>query len=90
VFDLASGVPPPKGTIDRVLNNPPFHEDHAIGDATAWRMFSESRDVLKRGGELWVVGNRHLAYHAKLKRLFGNCNLVASNPRFVVLRAFRT
>ena len=90
VFDLASGVPPPKGTIDRVLNNPPFHEDHAIGDATAWRMFSESRDVLKRGGELWVVGNRHLAYHAKLKRLFGNCDLVASNARFVVLRAWKT
>ena len=90
VFDLASGVPPPKGTIDRVLNNPPFHEDHAIGDATAWRMFTESRDVLKRGGELWVVGNRHLAYHAKLKRLFGNCDLIASNARFVVLRASRT
>jgi len=89
VFEVANGAPPSKGSIDRVLNNPPFHENHAIGDATAWQMFTESRDVLRPGGELWVVGNRHLAYQAKLKRLFGNCDLVASNARFVVLRASR-
>jgi len=87
MFDLEGSAALPKGSIDRVLNNPPFHEDHAIGDATAWRMFQESREALRRGGELWVVGNRHLGYHAKLKRLFGNCTLVASNARFVVLRA---
>jgi 16S rRNA (guanine1207-N2)-methyltransferase len=89
MFEMANGVPPLKGSIDRVLNNPPFHENHAICDAMAWQMFSESRAVLRRGGELWVVGNRHLAYHAKLKHLFGNCDLVSSNARFVVLRAFR-
>ena len=76
--------------IDRVLNNPPFHENHAIGDATAWQMFTESRDVLRPGGELWVVGNRHLAYHAKLKRLFGTCDVIANNDRFVILRARRS
>ena len=87
MFDLANGASLSKGSIDVVLNNPPFHENHAIGDATAWQMFTESRDVLRPRGELWVVGNRHLAYHAKLKRLFGKCDLVASNSRFVVLRA---
>ena len=75
---------------DLVLNNPPFHENHAISDATAWQMFVESRDALQPGGELWVVGNRHLGYHAKLKRLFGNCDIVASNAKFVVLRATKT
>jgi 23S rRNA (guanine1835-N2)-methyltransferase len=34
-----------------------------------------------------VVGNRHLDYPAKLKRLFGNCDIVASNAKMVVLRA---
>jgi len=89
VFDVTNGGPLAKGSIDRVLNNPPFHENHAIGDAVAWQMFTESRDVLRPCGELWVVGNRHLAYHAKLKRLFGKCDLVASNARFVVLRTAR-
>ena len=87
--ELADGPPIADGSIDRVLNNPPFHVDQAVGDAVAWQMFSESRAALRPGGELWVVGNRHLAYHAKLKRLFGNCEVVASNAKFVVLRAER-
>jgi 16S rRNA (guanine1207-N2)-methyltransferase len=52
-------------------------------------MFTGARRVLAPGGELWVVGNRHLGYHVKLRRLFGNCRLVASDPKFVVLRAVR-
>ena len=87
--ELATGLPIADGSVDRILNNPPFHVDQAVGDAVAWQMFSDSRTALRRGGELWVVGNRHLAYHAKLKRLFGNCEVVASNSKFVVLLAIR-
>ena len=72
-----------------ILNNPPFHQDVAVGDAVAWQMFCESRDRLVPGGELRVIGNRHLTYHAKLKRLFGNCEVVASNRKFVILSAVR-
>jgi 16S rRNA (guanine1207-N2)-methyltransferase len=74
---------------DLVLCNPPFHQNNIITDSIAWRMFSESRDVLRKGGELWVVGNRHLAYHAKLKHLFGNCETVASDKRFSLVRAVK-
>jgi 16S rRNA (guanine1207-N2)-methyltransferase len=87
VGDGLSGVP--ARTVDLVLNNPPFHNHRATTDATAWRMFTGSRAALRRGGELWVVGNRHLGYHAKLRRLFGNCEVVASDPKFVVLRAVK-
>ena len=88
LFDLGNDAPATAG-FDLVMNNPPFHENHAISDATAWQMFVESRDALRPGGELWLVGNRHLGYHAKLKRLFCNCDIVASNAKFVVLRATR-
>jgi 16S rRNA (guanine1207-N2)-methyltransferase len=74
---------------DVVLCNPPFHQGHAIGDHIAWRMFSQARQHLRAGGELWIVGNRHLDYHAKLKRLFGNCRQIAAHPKFVVLAAAR-
>ena len=77
------------GSVDLVLTNPPFHSHQATTDATAWRMFAGARAALRPGGEMWVVGNRHLGYHAKLKRLFGNCDVTASNPKFVVLRAVR-
>ena len=86
LFDLANGRPATVG-FDLVLTNPPFHADHAISDATAWQMFVESRDALRSGGELWVVGNRHLDYPAKLRRLFRTCDIIASDKKFMVLRS---
>lgn len=77
------------GTVDLVLNNPPFHSHQATTDATAWRMFTGAKRALRPGGELWVIGNRHLGYHVKLRRLFGNSELVAGDPKFVVLRAVK-
>ncbi|MFJ5177736.1 methyltransferase [Streptomyces griseoviridis] len=77
------------GSADVVLNNPPFHSHQTTTDATAWRMFTGARRVLRPGGELWVVGNRHLGYHLKLRKLFGRCELVAGDRKFVVLKAVR-
>ncbi len=87
VGDGLAGVP--AGSVDLVLNNPPFHSHQATTDATAWRMFTGARRALRPGGELWVVGNRHLGYHVKLRRLFGNSQLIAGDPKFVVLRAVK-
>ncbi|MGW4322408.1 methyltransferase [Streptomyces sp. NPDC004684] len=87
VGDGLSGVP--DGSVDLVLNNPPFHSHQATTDATAWRMFAGARRALRPGGSLWVIGNRHLGYHVKLRRLFGNSELVASDPKFVLLRAVK-
>jgi 16S rRNA (guanine1207-N2)-methyltransferase len=70
-----------------ILNNPPFHQQHAIGDATALQMFNESKRVLQQGGTFWVIGNLHLAYHKELRRLFGNCREIASNKKFTILCA---
>jgi 16S rRNA G1207 methylase RsmC len=75
--------------LDLVLNNPPFHSHQATTDATAWRMFTGARRALRPGGELWVIGNRHLGYHVKLRKLFGNSRLMASDPKFVVLKAVK-
>ncbi|BEN32241.1 TPA: 23S rRNA (guanine(1835)-N(2))-methyltransferase RlmG [Serratia marcescens] len=77
-------------SVQAVLCNPPFHQQHAITDHTAWQMFCDAKRCLQAGGELRIVGNRHLDYHQKLKRLFGNCTLVASNKKFVILRAVKS
>ncbi|MNF65375.1 Ribosomal RNA large subunit methyltransferase G [compost metagenome] len=77
----------PADSLDLVLCNPPFHQQQVVGDFLAWRMFVQARNALVTGGELWIVGNRHLGYHAKLKRLFRGVEQVAATPKFVVLRA---
>ncbi|WP_327277142.1 methyltransferase [Streptomyces sp. NBC_01224] len=79
----------PPASVDLVLNNPPFHSHQATTDATARNMFHGARAALRQGGELWVVGNRHLGYHTQLRRIFGNCTTVAGDPKFVVLRAVK-
>lgn len=87
VTDVLDGIA--ADSVDIVLNNPPFHDGHVKGDAIAWRMFVESRRRLRVGGEVYVVGNRHLDYQDKLKHIFGNCDVVGSNAKFSVLRARR-
>ncbi|MCF7518807.1 methyltransferase [Pseudoalteromonas sp. L21] len=75
---------------DLVLCNPPFHQAQAVTDHIAWQMFKQAKQALKQGGELRIIGNRHLDYHEKLKRMFGNCKLLGSNKKFVVLSAKKT
>lgn len=72
---------------DIILCNPPFHQGSAVGDQIAQRMFRQSLQVLRPGGELWVIGNRHLGYHQTLRKIFGNAELIAANAKFVILRA---
>jgi len=88
VGDCLQGVA--SDSYDLVLCNPPFHQQHSIGDAVAWQMFRQARRVLADGGELRIVGNRHLGYHAKLKKLFGNCATLAANRKFVILGATKS
>lgn len=77
----------PVGSLDVVLCNPPFHQQQVVGDFLAWRMFQQAREALVPGGALYIVGNRHLGYHAKLARLFRGVEQVGANPKFVVLKA---
>ncbi|MBQ4848627.1 methyltransferase [Pseudoalteromonas sp. MMG012] len=75
------------GSVDLVLCNPPFHQAQAITDHIAWQMFIQAKHTLKQGGELRIIGNRHLDYQDKLHRLFGNCKIIGNNKKFTVLSA---
>ncbi|MEO6955993.1 MAG: methyltransferase [Antricoccus sp.] len=74
-------------TIDIVLCNPPFHTGHAVGGGLAWAMFVDARRVLRPGGELYLVGNRHLGYHTQLPKIFGSVRQIGGTNKFVVLKA---
>ena len=72
---------------DLILCNPPFHQGTTVGDFIAWQMFKDSYDCLKKGGRIRVIGNRHLGYHVKLKKLFKNSTIVTQNKKFVIIDA---
>ena len=77
----------PAQSADLVLCNPPFHQQAAITDHIAWQMFCDAKHALRPGGKLIVIGNRHLGYGGKLKRLFGNVTVIAQNNKFVVYQS---
>lgn len=80
----------PKNSIDLVLCNPPFHQQTTVGDFIAWQMFQDAFEVLKPSGVLRVIGNSHLAYNLKLKKLFGNSKMVATNSKFMIVDAVKS
>ena len=89
-FSVADGLSQTNdNSADLILCNPPFHQQHVIGEQIATQFFHRAKRVLNVRGELWIVANRHLDYGKKLKRIFGNCRLVATDKKFVVLRVVK-
>ncbi|MFL1406275.1 class I SAM-dependent methyltransferase [Marinobacter sp. M1N3S26] len=85
----SDGVPADAGRFQRILLNPPFHEGGVVGDHIALRLFAEAAQCLDEGGELLMVGNRHLGYHRSLRSVFGDVRQLRASPKFVVFRASR-
>lgn len=77
------------GSLQAVLCNPPFHQQNVITDHIARQMFNDAKRCLDKGGELRIIGNRHLGYHHYLRKLFGNCETLASNNKFVILKSIK-
>jgi 16S rRNA (guanine1207-N2)-methyltransferase len=79
----------PDAHFDLILCNPPFHQGHAVASALARHLIQEAHRTLRPGGELRLVGNRHLGHRAALRRLFGRCQTLAADSRFEVLQVVR-
>ncbi|MGB3724165.1 MAG: methyltransferase, partial [Glaciecola sp.] len=58
----------PPNSADVVICNPPFHQQNTVIDDIAWQMFLDAKRVLRPGGELRIVGNRHLDHRVKLSK----------------------
>jgi 23S rRNA (guanine1835-N2)-methyltransferase len=74
-------------SMDLIVCNPPFHQQQTIGDHLALSMFIQAQRVLKKTGQFWVIGNRHLNYHHTLKKMFAQVSVITSNAKFVILKA---
>lgn len=78
---------PDLANLDFVVMNPPFHdagaEDRELGRAFIRR----AHQVLRRGGALWLVANRHLPYEAVLVELFSKVALKSEAHGFKVYEA---
>ncbi|WP_294609025.1 class I SAM-dependent methyltransferase [uncultured Roseovarius sp.] len=79
----------PETAVDTVIMNPPFHTTRTAEPDLGRAFIRAAAGMLKPGGQLWMVANRHLAYEAALAQSFGQVEEVAGDTRFKVLRAAR-
>lgn len=69
---------------DLILCNPPFHQQQAITTHIGEQMIHQASKVLKNGGELYLVANRHLPYQSMLKKAFGGFRVLTTNNKFTI------
>lgn len=73
--------------LDFVVTNPPFHDGGAEDRLLGQTFIEKAAGMLRPGGELWLVANRHLPYEATLTPLFAEIEPVAQARGFKVYRA---
>jgi 16S rRNA (guanine1207-N2)-methyltransferase len=74
---------------DFVVTNPPFHdggaEDRRLGQA----FIRKAAGMLKKGGVLWAVANRHLPYEGELEERFRRFRKVSDQAGYKVFEAVK-
>ena len=77
------------GDLDFVVMNPPFHdggaEDRRLGQA----FIRQAAAMLKKGGVLWLVANRHLPYEAELDAAFKRWTPVSDGGGYKLFEAVK-
>lgn len=77
------------GDLDFVVMNPPFHdggaEDRRLGQA----FIRQASSMLKKGGILWLVANRHLPYEAELNAAFKRVTPVSVGGGYKLFEAVK-
>lgn len=87
-FSWQDGLSNNQDQFDLIICNPPFHEEHTVGDHIAKRLFRDAKQRLKPDGHFIIIGNRHLGYHVSLKTHFKHVETIATNSKFLLLNAY--
>lgn len=87
-FHWADATTDPKlSGLDFVISNPPFHasghEDRGLGQAFIRR----AADLLRKGGALYLVANRHLPYERVLSDTFSSVAVLSEAKGYKVFEA---
>ena len=78
--DILKGIE--NESADLVICNPPFHQQQRVSVESGLGFLRESARVLKKGGQLFIVANRHLGYQSELERLFEGAITIAQNKQY--------
>lgn len=78
-----------RASYDVVVMNPPFHDGRDANPLLGLQFITAAARGLNRGGELWLVANKHLPYEALMKDAFEFQRTVVEQGGFKVLHGAR-
>ena len=73
--------------LDFIVTNPPFHDGGAEDKKLGQAFIRKAAGMLRKGGVLWLVANRHLPYEAELNAAFKRVTMVADAGGFKLFEA---
>ena len=73
--------------LDFIVMNPPFHDGGAEDKSLGQAFLKTAAALLKKGGRLFCVANRHLPYESVLNEHFRRVQLIAEQDGFKVYEA---
>lgn len=75
------------GGLDFIVMNPPFHDGGAEDKSLGQIFIKTAAGLLRKGGHLYCVANRHLPYEAALKDHFRRVDILADRDGFKIFEA---
>jgi 16S rRNA (guanine1207-N2)-methyltransferase len=85
--DVTSGLP---NRYDVIVTNPPFHTHARADRPEVGRAFvAAAFESLNRGGQLWLVANRHLPYEVAFEQTFARAQVITQRHGFKVMMGRR-
>jgi 16S rRNA (guanine1207-N2)-methyltransferase len=73
--------------LDFIVMNPPFHNGGAEDKSLGQIFIKTAAGLLRKGGRLYCVANRHLPYEAVLKEHFRRVDVLADRDGFKIFEA---
>lgn len=80
---------PAPGDLDFIVTNPPFHDGGSEDKRLGQTFIRQASGMLKKGGTLWLVANRHLPYEAELNEAFKRVRMAADTGGYKVFEAVK-
>ncbi len=77
------------GDLDFIVTNPPFHDGGAEDKRLGQAFIQKAAAMLKKGGVMWLVANRHLPYEADLTAAFKRVRPVADSGGYKLFEAVK-
>jgi 16S rRNA (guanine1207-N2)-methyltransferase len=79
----------PAGDLDFIVTNPPFHDGGAEDKRLGQTFIRQAAAMLKKGGVMWLVANRHLPYEAEINEAFKRVRMAADAGGYKVFEAVK-